>query len=91
MDKMNTTKTIERTSTVLGGRCEETAKNMKRLMAQAGAGEYKSVRTMIPQIPGSKDDVVFVGLNGVKFYFMRGRSQEIPEPLVQVLSNCAVI
>lgn len=88
---MNTTKTIERTSTVLGGRCEETAKNMKRLMAQAGAGEYKSVRTMIPQIPGSKDDVVFVGLNGVKFYFMRGRSQEIPEPLVQVLSNCAVI
>lgn len=88
---MNTTKTIERTSTVLGGRCEETAKNMKRLMAQAGAGEYKSVRTMIPQIPGNKDDVVFVGLNGVKFYFMRGRSQEIPEPLVQVLSNCAVI
>lgn len=88
---MNTTKTIERTSTVLGGRCEETAKNMKRLMAQAGAGEYKSVRTMIPQIPGSKDDVVFVGLNGVKFYFMRGRSQEIPEPLVQVLNNCAVI
>ncbi|MDO5379187.1 MAG: hypothetical protein Q4G52_12725 [Clostridia bacterium] len=88
---MNTTKTIERTSTVLGGRCEETQKNMKRLMAQAGVGEYKSVRTMIPQIPGSKDDVVFVGLNGVKFYFMRGRSQEIPEPLVQVLSDCAVI
>lgn len=91
MNPMNTTKTIERTSTVLGGRCEETQKNMKRLMAQAGVGEYKSVRTMIPQIPGSKDDVVFVGLNGVKFYFMRGRSQEIPEPLVQVLSDCAVI
>lgn len=46
---------------------------------------------MIPSIPGSKDDVVFVGLNGVKFYFMRGKSQEIPEPLIQVLSNCSVI
>lgn len=88
---MNTTKTIERTSTVLGSRCEETAKNMKRLMAQAGVNEYRSVRTMIPSIPGSKDDVVFVGLNGVKFYFMRGKSQEIPEPLIQVLSNCSVI
>lgn len=88
---MNTTKTIERTSTVLGERCEETARNMKRLMAQAGVNEYKSVRTMIPGIPGSRDDVVFVGLNGVKFYFMRGKSQEIPEPLVQVLADCGVI
>ncbi len=91
MEKMNTTRTIEKTSTVLGERCEETTKNMKKLMTQAGAPEYKSVKTMIPNIPGSRDDVVFVGLNGVKFYFMRGKSQDIPEPLVQVLTGCGVI
>ena len=45
------------------------------------------VATMIPRIPGSDDDVMFVGLNGVSFYFMRGESVEIPEELVELLKN----
>lgn len=46
---------------------------------------------MIPRIPGSEDDVVFAGLNGVKFYFMRGESVDMPEPVAEILRNTGVI
>ena len=88
---MNTSKTLERTSTVLGEKCEETQKNMPALMAEAGCGEYDCVTTSIPMIPGSRDDVVFVGLNGVRFYFMRGRTLSMPEPLLEILRNTGVV
>ena len=88
---INTSKTLERTSTVLGAKCEETEKNMPALMAEAGCAEYKAVTTSIPMIPGSRDDVVFVGLNGVRFYFMRGRTVKMPEPLLEILKNTGVV
>lgn len=91
MINTNTTKSIRKTSTVLGEKCESTRKNMKKLMATAGAPEYKTVKTMIPRIPGSEDDVVFVGLNGVKFYFLRGESVDMPEPILEILQNTGVI
>lgn len=88
---INTTKSIRKTSTVLGDKCQYTKQNMKKLMTAAGAPEYKTVKTMIPRIPGSDDDVVFVGLNGVKFYFLRGESIDMPEPVAEILRNTGTI
>lgn len=85
--KTNTTKTIERASSALAAKCEMTEKNMDKLMAQAGCSGCKKERVMLPLVPGSKDDVQFVGLNGVSFYFMRGRSVEMPVPLAEILRN----
>ena len=85
--RTNTTKTIERASSALLGKCEATEKNMDKLLAQAGCAGCKKEKVMLPLIPGSKDDVVFVGLNGASFYFLRGRSVEMAEPLAEILRN----
>ena len=83
----NTTKSIKKASTVLATKCEDTKKNMIALAKKAGIKTPKMVATLIPKIPGSNDDVLFVGLNGVNFYFMRGESVEIPEQIVEILKN----
>ena len=88
---MNTTKTLERTSTVLGRKCEETEKNMDKLMREALCPGAKMVTVTIPQAPGCRDDVVLAGLNGAGFYFMRGRTVQMPEPVAQILRNTGVI
>ena len=88
---INTTKTLEKTSTVLCGKCDATQKNMEKLMREAGCAGAKLEKVMIPQIPGCKDDVVFAGLNGVSFYFMRGKSVQMPEPVTEILKNAGVI
>ena len=85
--KTNTTQTIERTSSALAAKCEMTEKNMDRLLAQAGCAGCRKERVMLPLMPGSKDDVQYIGLNGVDFYFMRGRSVELALPLVEILKN----
>ena len=85
--KMNTTKTIERTSSALAAKCEMTEKNMDKLLAQAGCAGCKKERVLLSLVQGSKDDVQYVGLNGVDFYFMRGRSVEMPAPLAEILRN----
>jgi len=85
--KTNTTQTIERASSALAGKCEATMKNMDKLLSQAGCAGCKKERVTLPLVPGSRDDVVFVGLNGVSFYFMRGKAVEMPEPLAQILRN----
>ena len=87
MINLNTTQSVKKTSTALGEKCDSTKKNMKKLMLTAGVAESKTVKTMIPRIPGSDDDVVFVGLNGVKFYFRRGESIEMPEQILEILQN----
>lgn len=88
----NTTKTIGKTSTVLADRCEKTAKNMKSLIKKAGVtGTPVMEKVYIPMIPGSKDDVVFVGINGVDFYFMRGQYHEVPKEVAEVLKNCGIV
>jgi hypothetical protein len=83
----NTTKSIKKASSVLSPKCEATKKNMAALAKKAGIKTPKMVATMIPRIPGSDDDVMFVGLNGVSFYFMRGESVEVPEQIVEILKN----
>lgn len=91
MMNTNTTRSIGRASTVLGDKCRETKANMKKLMAGAGCAEYKTVRTMIPRLAAGGDDVVFVGLNGVKMYFLRGESVDMPEPVAAILANAKIL
>lgn len=87
----NTTKTIEKTSTALGEKCVQTERRMKRLMAEAGCEQYETEQVTIPAIPGSKDDVIFVGMNGARFYFMRGKKVTMPCPLAEILRNAGVM
>lgn len=84
---MNTTKSMERTSTVLASKCAETEKNLDKLMADAGCAKYEAEAVTLPMAPGSKDDVMFVGLNGVSFYFLRGKKVNMPKPLLEILKN----
>ena len=87
--KTNTTQTINRTSSVLGAACEYTQKNLKALCKKAGCTDEEKIMTVaIPNIPGEKDDVLYAGLNGVNFYFMRGESVKMPECVFTQLKNC---
>ena len=85
--RTNTTRTIDRASSALGAKCEATQKNMDKLAAQAGCTGCPMEKVTLPLAPGSSDDVVYVGLNGADFYFMRGRAVEMPAPLVEILRN----
>ena len=88
----NTSKTIGKVSTVLGEKAEETQRNMAKLMSDLKLPkDAKKVKVLIPNIPGSKDDIVFVGVNGVKFYFQRGKTAEVPEPVLEVMQNCGLV
>ena len=87
MEKMNTTATIKKTSSVLEGKCKKTQENLEKLMADARCGKGKVVETMLPLIPGCKDDVVFAGLNGVSFYFKRGEKVKMPEAVAEILTH----
>ena len=85
--KPNTPRTIERTSSALAAKCALTEKNMDKLLEQAGCSGCRKEKVMLPLVPGSRDDVQYVGLNGVDFYFLRGRSVEMPEPIKEILVN----
>lgn len=90
--KTNTTQTIDRSSTVLGEKCVATQKNLKQLCAKAGCPADEKIMTVgIPIDPTSKDDVLFAGLNGADFYFMRGETVKMPECVYQLLRNCKKI
>ena len=85
---INTTTSIKRASTVLGKRCEETKKNMATLAKKVyGKANVEMEKVSIPNIPGMKDDVRFAAVNGVKFYFMRGETVEMPKAIADVLRN----
>lgn len=88
---MNTTKTIERTSSVLGKKCEETKRNMKKLMRDAGFEEYQTKTVTLPLLPGSRDDVAFVGLNGASFYFRRGEKLTVPAQIEEIMRRTKMI
>ena len=83
---INTTTSIKRASTVLGKRCEETKKNMAALAKKVyGKAAVEMEKVPIPNIPGMKDDVLFAAVNGVKFYFMRGETVDMPKAIADVL------
>jgi hypothetical protein len=86
--KTNTTKSIKISSTVLGEKCEKTQKELKALMTKAGcSAETKIEKITVPKMPGMKDDVLYVGLNGVDFYFKRGDTVQIPAPVAEIARN----
>ena len=87
----NTTKTLSKSSTVLGVKCEATQKNLDKMLKDMGCkGVVKKVMLPIPTVPGVKDDVFFIGINGVKFYFQRGKSAYVPEPVLKQGINCGL-
>ena len=89
---INTTTSIKRASTVLGKRCEDTKKNMAALAKKVyGKAAVEMEKVSIPNIPGMKDDVLFAAVNGVKFYFMRGETVDMPKAVAEVLRNAKQI
>ena len=88
MANINTTATMKKTSAMLMGKCEKTQKNLRRMMAEAGCAGGEVMKVTLPLTPGSRDDVVFAGLNGASFYFMRGTVCEMPAAVVEILKNC---
>lgn len=89
---LNTTSSIKKASGVLGEKCDATLKEMKELLKKAGVtGEYKTTKVLIPRAVNSGDDVLFVGLNGVRFYFRRNTSVNMPDPLLEILQNTGEI
>lgn len=91
MANMNTTATMKKTSTVLASKCAKTQNSMKKLMSDAGCAGGEIVKVNLPLALGSKDDVVFAGLNGVGFYFQRGKTVEMPAAVAEILKNCGEI
>ena len=88
MANINTTATMKKTSTMLTGKCGKTQKNLRKLMNDSGCLNGETVKVNLPMMPGEKDDVVFVGLNGVSFYFQRGTMVEMPAAIAEILRNC---
>ena len=88
---INTSKTLQRVSAVLAAKCADTEKNMQKLMRDAGCPGAKMVKVAIPAAPGSRDDVVFASLNGAAFYFLRGKTVQMPEPVAEILRHAHVI
>lgn len=84
----NTTTSIQKASTVLAKACEETQKNMSKTVKKIyGDAAPKTIKVDVPFLPGVKDDVLFVGLNGHKFYFKRGEKAEMPQDVYQILKD----
>jgi len=95
MANMNTSKTISISSMgALAKKIANTEKNMDKLLAKAGCKDPSAVKRIpivIPLEPGSKDDVLYLGLNEANFYFKRGVSVMMPEPLLRQAVRCGVI
>lgn len=89
---LNTTATMKKASTGLMPHVENTEKNMKLLTEKlCGKGAAKMETVMIPAYPGMKDDVLFCQVNGVKFYFLRGKTAQMPTAVAAVLRNAGEI
>ena len=82
-----TTKNMKYASGVLAEKLKKTETDMKRLMEKAGVPEYKTVKMVVPKDVCLNDDVLTIGLNGVMFYFQRGKTVNMPTPLVEILEN----
>lgn len=82
-----TTKNIKKASNVLMFKIERTEAEMKKKMARAGVAEYKTVKVMVPKATNDGDDVLMIGLNGEPFHFLRGKTVNMPEPLVMIMEN----
>lgn len=91
MALMNTSESMALASTVLAGQCEKTKTDMGTLMERAGCAGDRLISVYVPRAESKGDDVVSVGLNGVKFYFMRGKTSKMPVSVAEVLYNACAI
>lgn len=89
---LNTTSSVKKVSNSLGARCDSTLKEMKEMLKKAGVeGDYKTTKVLIPRSSNSGDDVLFIGLNGVRFYFRRNTTVNMPDPLLEILQGAGEI
>ena len=89
---INTTRSVAKASTALGDKVKYTEANMDKLLKAAEVkGNVKRIQVPIIQTPGDRDDVVFIGLNGQRFYFQRGTSVAMPEPLLKIAVSCGIV
>ena len=93
--KTNTSTSVMNTAYgALAKKVKNTTENMDKLLMKMGCknpADVKRVPMIIPEVPGSKDDVLFLGINGAKFYFKRGESVLMPEPLLRLAVDCKEI
>lgn len=89
--KTNTTKTIEKSSTALAKKCENTKANLVALSKRAGIRKPEMVDVPLDLGPTPNDDVLFIGLNGVDFYFRRGTTVSMPREVFKIAVNCGAI
>lgn len=83
--KTNTTKSIDKTSTALAEKVKKTAKDLKTLAARAGCGSDPIIEVEVPA--NGKDDVLYIGLNTVDFYFNRGSVEKMPLAVAEIAAN----
>ena len=84
-------KNIKKASNVLMEKIQRTEAEMKKKMARAGVEEYKTVKVMVPKTINEGDDVLMIGLNGEPFHFLRGKTVNMPEPLVMIMENTGIM
>lgn len=89
---LNTTATMKKASTALMDHVENTEKNMALLAKKIyGESPVKMETVMIPAYPGMKDDVLVGQVNGVKFYFLRGKTVKMPAAVAAMLRDAGEI
>ncbi|MBE5780243.1 MAG: hypothetical protein E7328_00250 [Clostridiales bacterium] len=84
MKNVNTTKNIDKKPL--------TDVEIDSMSAQCGEllHKYPKTRVRIPVVPG-EGDVVECGINGYNFIIKRGATVELPEPVVELLSNAGIV
>lgn len=87
MATVNSTKNSNKPSLIYQEEIENTKKNMAQKMAKIGVEKPETIKTLIPSIVGSRDDVICCAINGEKFYLKRGESYTLPKQLVELLQN----
>ena len=91
MALMNTSESMAMASTVLAEQCEKTRTDMNTLMTRAGCAGDRLISVYMPRAENKGDDVASVGLNGVKFYFLRGKTSKMPVSVAEILYNAGAI
>ena len=84
----NTTTTMKKDQRGFGGQMRQDAgkpQEADERRGMRGRGDHQGESAARP---ASKDDVVFAGLNGVSFYFQRGKTVEMPAAVAEILKNC---
>lgn len=83
--KMNTTESVKNPSNALEKKLKKTEEELSVLAARAGCKADTMIEVEIPS--SGNDDVLYVGLNAVDFYFKRGTIVTMPLAVAEVAAN----